>query len=172
MLQNGNTATGGSLPPLGTWNIKGSVPYACGLAGLATCYRDGTVWESFGSTVTGSGQGLLGSVLTTALGGLVVDNCSGLLVQILNYNNCVARNLASYLQTKPGGVTAPPGTPLATCTSLLCTALKPVTDGLSGVLNTLGSTLASTLSSVLGTQLGVSQLSVDGISCGNVRLVH
>lgn len=174
LLQNGKPD--GSLAALGTWNTnakgdKFSVPYACGL-GLGTCYADGSVWDSFRATVNGAG-GALGSVLGTVLGGLVVNKCDSLLSGlglVASYNTCVANNLVSYLQTKPGGVAQPPSS--GPCTSLLCVTLAPITAAVTPLLNTIGSTLASALTSTLGLTLGQTSVTVQAISCGNVRLVY
>jgi uncharacterized membrane protein len=172
LLQSGKP---GVLPALGSWNTnaagnKFQIPYACGFLNLSTCYRDGTVWESFNSTVTGEGSGVLGGTLGVVLGGLVVDNCFGLVANLTNYNGCIAKNLASFLQTKPGGTVIPAA--VGPCSTLLCTVLKPITDGLTPILDALGSALQTTLTSTLGLTLGQTSVTVQAISCGNVRIVY
>lgn len=173
LLENGKATV--NLPALGTWtsNAKGekfSVPYSCNV--VLTCYANGSVWESFRATVTGAG-GLLSTVLGSVLGGLAVNKCDNLLSGLGladSYNKCVASNLASYLQSKPGGVVQPPTT--GPCNTLLCATLAPVTAAVAPLLNTIGSTLSATLASTLGLTLGDTSVTVHDISCGNVRLVH
>ena len=161
LMKNGSS----QLAALGDWNLS----YPCGFLGTQTCYQ--SVYTSFRTSVTGTGSGLVGGLLGSVLGGLVVDNCYGIVAQ-LSFNSCVERNLASYLQTKPGGIVTPPNTTGGTCSTLLCLVLKPVTDSVATVLNGIGSTLASTLKTALGLELGKTSVTVQAISCGNVRLVY
>lgn len=169
LLKNG--ATNG-LAPLGDWTVNGMVPRPCAL-GLATCWENGSVWTGFSSTVTGQGYGAVDGLLNLLLGGLLIKNCSGLVGQLLTYNSCVENNLASYLQTKPGGIlTAGGATSSSSCGGLVCLLLKPVLALLEPVLNGVGSLLRGLLTSVLGIELGRTDVHLQSLSCGNARLVY
>jgi hypothetical protein len=172
LLQNGSAAL--NLAPLGTWTVSKGVPTPCGLLNTLTCAVDGPVWTGFTDSVTGAGQGTLGQILGSLLGGLVLNNCSGLVANLLTYNPCVANNLASYLQTSPTGLAAPAAAGGAgqTC-GLLCTLLSPVVNGvLAPLLNGAGSLLSSALSNVLGIELGETDVTLSGLTCAEPRLVY
>ncbi|MGH8088792.1 MAG: TadG family pilus assembly protein, partial [Stenotrophomonas sp.] len=94
LLRNGSSAQG--IPAFGDWTVHNGVPYACGLLGLVTCYKDGSAWDGYRATVTGQGLGVLDGLLGTLLGGLVINRCSGLVSTLLAYNTCVKGNLTSY----------------------------------------------------------------------------
>lgn len=176
LLKNGAPARG--IEPIGTWNIPKGVPYPCG---LITCFRDGTVWEGYEAAVTGNGQGLLGGVLGTLLGGLVINRCNSLLTGLLAYNACVKGNLASYLQTAEEGVldsfqgsgsVVDPSTDTVACSGLLCLGLKPVLDLLKPILNGVGTLLTQTLAQVLGLELGRTDVHLQSINCSPAQLVY
>lgn len=179
LLRNGNAAQG--ISAFGDWNVHNGVPYACGL-GLATCYRDGSVWEGYRATVTGQGLGLLDGLLGTLLGGLVINRCSGLVSALLAYNACVKGNLASYMQTAPAGVldsyqgsgsVTDPGTNTVACSGLLCTLLRPVLEGvLKPLLNGVGTLLTTTLATVLGIELGRTDVHLQATHCNPAQLVY
>jgi hypothetical protein len=101
LLRHGDPARG--IGALGDWDVVGGVPRACGALNLGTCFETGSVWDGYNATVTGKGMGGLSGLLGSLLGGLVINRCNSLLSTLLNYNNCVKSNLASYLQTRPGG---------------------------------------------------------------------
>ncbi|WMJ69499.1 TadG family pilus assembly protein [Stenotrophomonas sp. 24(2023)] len=177
LLREGDPAT--NLQPLGDWTVKDGVPYACGLLNLATCHRDGSVWDGYRATVTGEGLGVLDGVLGSLLGGLVINRCNSLVSALLAYNNCVKGNLAAYLQTKPGGLTDPtgggvttPGNNSASCSGLLCVVLSPVINALKPILNSVGTLLMNLLSSVLGLELGRTDVHVQSIQCTPAQLVY
>ncbi|KAF1016789.1 MAG: hypothetical protein GAK31_00047 [Stenotrophomonas maltophilia] len=178
LLRNGNTSTG--LTPLGDWTVPKGVPFATGLLGLGTDWKDGSVWDGFRATVTGQGLGGLSGLLGGLLGGLLVNRCDSLISNLLNYNGCVRDNLASYIQTAPdgfldglngGGVSGPGNTPVA-CTGLLCSVLKPILNILRPVLNTVGNLLTNLLASVLGLELGRTDVHAQSIQCTPAQLVY
>lgn len=180
LLRDGSTSLG--IQRFGDWQVKNGVPYACGLLGLATCYRDGSVWEAYRVTVTGQGLGALDGLLGTVLGGLVINRCSGLVSVLLSYNNCVKGNLASYLQTADaglldsyqgnGGITDP-STNTVACSGLLCTLLRPVLEGLlKPLLNGVGTLLTQTLARVLGLELGRTDVHLHAVQCTPAQLVY
>lgn len=166
------------LPPL-DWNVSKGVPFACGLLYLDTCFRDGSVWEGYRATATGQGLGALSGLLGSLLGGLAVERCNSLLGN-LDYNNCLKRNLTSYLQTAPGGLldaysgsgVTSPGNGAVTCNGLLCLVLKPVLDFLKPLLNSVGTLLTRTLAEVLGLELGRTDVHVQSIQCAPAQLVY
>lgn len=180
LLRDGSASLG--IARFGDWQVKNGVPYACGLLGLGTCYRDGSVWEAYRVTVTGQGLGALDGLLGTVLGGLVINRCSGLVSVLLSYNNCVKGNLVSYLQTADdglldnhqgsGGVTDP-GTNTVACSGLLCTLLRPVLEGLlKPLLNGVGTLLGQTLALVLGLELGRTDVHLQAVQCTPAQLVY
>lgn len=179
LLRNGNPAQG--ISAFGDWQVENGVPYACVLA-LATCYRDGSVWEGYRATVTGQGLGLLDGVLGTLLGGLVINRCSGLVSALLAYNACVKGNLAAYMQTAPAGVldsyqgsgsVTDPSTNAVVCSGLLCTLLRPVLEGvLKPLLNGVGTLLTTTLAHVLGIELGRTDVHLQATQCNPAQLVY
>ncbi len=170
LLRNGNS----SLQSLGTWSIAGGVPYSCAL-GLLTCYKDGTVWDSFKATTVPS-PSLVGGLLDILVGGTQLKNCSGLLSGgALNYNNCLKDNLAGFLKGKPGGLTESNDVDSiasgGSCTGLLCLLLKPVISLLTPILNGLGGLLSNVLQNVLGLELGRTDVQLRTMECGTGRLV-
>lgn len=166
------------LPPL-DWTVSKGVPFACGLLYLDTCFRDGSVWEGYRATATGQGLGALSGLLGSLLGGLAVERCNSLLGN-LDYNNCLKRNLTSYLQTAPGGLldaysgsgVTSPGNGAVTCNGLLCLVLKPALDFLKPLLNSVGTLLTRTLAEVLGLELGRTDVHVQSIQCAPAQLVY
>jgi uncharacterized membrane protein len=163
-LQNGTA----DLGALGTWQTN--IILSCGL--LACTTGPGDVWTGFiKSTQVG------GSLLGTVLSLLGLQGCDGLLSQLLNYNNCIANNLANYLQTKPGGLdglgTYNPVTGAGSCSGVICLLLKPVIDAvLRPLLNSIGGLLSNILANVLGLQLGVTDVHVQSIQCNSAQLVY
>src|SRR5690606_36219456 len=137
----GNPTLG--IGALGDWNVPNGVPFACPTIYLTTCYRTGSVWDGYNATVTGEGMGALSGLLGSLLGGLAINRCNSLISTLLNYNNCVKSNLASYLQTRPGGLqdlgggtgVTDPGSDQVRCSGLLCLALTPVLETLKPLLN-------------------------------------
>lgn len=176
-LRNGVPAAG--LEPFGDWEVPKGVPYVCG---LATCYRDGSAWDGYRAVVTGQGMGLLDNVFGALLGGLAINRCNGLVNVLLQYNNCVKGNLASYMQTAPVGLLdhhtgsgsiTDPGTNSVDCAGLLCTALRPVLEQLhKPLLNGVGTLLTNTLASVLGLELGRTDVHMQAVHCNASRLVY
>ncbi len=168
-------ATGATtLPGLGSWTVRGGVPYRCAL-GLSTCWGDGDVWLGFHRVITGEERGLVSGLLGTLLGGLLLNDCTGLTSQLLNYNACVAGNLASYLQTNPNRPVTNPnaGLPSQGCkATLLCTLLSGITEGLSPLLNNVGATLSQVLGGVAGVELGRTEVRLLSLGCYNARLVY
>ncbi|MGE6333516.1 TadG family pilus assembly protein [Stenotrophomonas sp. NPDC077659] len=176
LLTSGDPSIG--LEGLGAWPAPNGVPRACGLLGLGTCFEPGTVWQAYKVTVTGQGLGALDGLLGALTGQLLVQRCDSLLGNLLNYNNCVRDNLASYLQTKPGGFNDPAGGggvsgpgPVS-CSGLLCTVLTPVLAALKPVLNNVGALLTNLLASVLGLELGRTDVSMQSIQCNAAQLVY
>lgn len=165
----------GTFEAVGRWTAKQAVPRACGFLLLDTCWEDGDVWEGFRRSVTGQGQGIVGGLLGTLLGGLVLDNCYGLLS--LRREACMQRNLASYMQTRPNGFAeAAPQTgrwtPETCGNSLLCRLLSGVVAPLVAPLDMLGSALTSLTSGVVGVDLGRTEVQLMSLSCQNARLVY
>jgi hypothetical protein len=155
------------------------LPYACGLLNLATCHKDGPVWDAFKVTVTGQGLGVLDGLLGSLVGGLLINRCDSLLGNLIDYNGCVRNNLASYIQTAPAGfldgaggtgVANPDGS--VSCSGLLCTLLKPILAALRPVLNSVGTLLTNLLASVLGLELGRTDVNVQSIQCSAAQLVY
>jgi len=158
VLGGQDTSTG--LPPINDWLLK----------------NNASALKTFEDTTLGRNGGLLGGLLNFLLGDLSASTCSGLLTQLLTYNNCVRRNLASFLQTNPAGIGNPgnastPGTALS-CGGLLCTVLQTALKPLKGILDGVGSLLSSTLANILGLELGRTDVHVDSIQCTNAQLVY
>ncbi|AWH53697.1 hypothetical protein C1924_11160 [Stenotrophomonas sp. ESTM1D_MKCIP4_1] len=176
LLRDGNTAQ--NLAPLGNWTVTNGVPKPC-LLGLTTCWEDGSVWTGYRTAVTGQGLGLLDGALGALLGGLLINRCDSLISNLLNYNNCVRDNLASYIQTKPGGFNDPgagggvtgPGSTVS-CSGLLCTVLTPILAALKPVLNSVGALLTNLLADLLGLELGRTDVSMQSIQCNAAQLVY
>lgn len=176
LLRDGNAAQ--NLAPLGNWTVTNGVPKPC-LLGLTTCWEDGSVWTGYRTAVTGQGLGLLDGALGALLGGLLVNRCDSLISNLLSYNNCVRDNLASYIQTKPGGFNDPgagggvtgPGSTVS-CSGLLCTVLTPILAALKPVLNSVGALLTNLLADLLGLELGRTDVSMQSIQCNAAQLVH
>ncbi|MBD7952828.1 hypothetical protein H9654_01315 [Stenotrophomonas sp. Sa5BUN4] len=167
------------IEPFAEWQLANGVPYACNLLGLNTCFRTGPVWDGFKATVTGEGLGVLNGLLGSLTGGLLINRCDSLISNLVGYNSCVQKNLASYLQTAPegvldaylgSGVTAPGNQ--VSCRGLLCTLLKPVLDVLKPALNGIGTLLTTTLATVLGLELGRTDVHVQSIQCNSAQLVY
>jgi len=180
LLRNGNDDLGLRKLRDQEWILKNSVPKPC-LLGLGTCYEDGPVFDSFKATVTNTGQGLLGSVLGGALGGLLIDNCTNLLGGLFStYNDCVKRNLAKYIQTNPDGISDPNGGDGVTspdpndvqCSGLLCALLNPALELLKPILNSIGQVVSTLLTNVLGIELGRTDVHVQSIQCSTAQLVY
>lgn len=175
LLINGNPSI--ELEGLGDWIVPDGVPTPC-LVGLLSCWKDGSVWSGYRTAVTGQGLGLINGALGALLGGLLVKRCDSLLGN-LNYNNCVRDNLASYIQTKPGGFNDPsagggvtaPGNNVS-CSGLLCTVLTPVLAVLKPILNSVGALLTNLLADLLGLELGRTDVSMQSIQCNAAQLVY
>lgn len=178
LLRHGNPALG--IGALGDWNVPNGVPFACPPIYLTTCYRTGSVWDGYNATVTGEGMGALSGLLGSLLGGLAINRCNSLISTLLNYNNCVKSNLASYLQTRPGGLqdlgggtgVTDPGTDQVRCSGLLCLALTPVLETLKPLLNGVGTLLSQTLAQILGLELGRTDVHMQSIQCTPAQLVY
>ena len=173
------TQTHNGIEPFAEWQLTNGVPYACSLLGLNTCFKTGPVWDGFKATVTGEGLGVLNGLLGSLTGGLLINRCDALISNLVGYNSCVQKNLASYLQTAPegvldaylgSGVTAPGNQ--VSCRGLLCILLKPVLDVLKPVLNGIGTLLTTTLANVLGLELGRTDVHVQSIQCNSAQLVY
>lgn len=152
-----------NLNPIGDWSLKDQ-PSALNV---------------FADVTQGRNGGLLGGLLSLLLGDLTAKSCSGLLTQLVDYNGCVKRNLASFLQTRPGGIGDPNAgsvvaTPGATlnCSGVLCAVLKVALEPLKGLLNEVGRLLSITLANVLGLELGRTDVHVQSISCSGAQLVY
>jgi len=167
------------IEPFAEWTLTDGVPKACGLLSLVTCFETGPVWDGFKATVTGEGLGVLNGLLGSLTGGLLINRCDSLISNLVGYNSCVQKNLASYLQTAPegvldaylgSGVTAPGNQ--VSCKGLLCTLLKPVLDVLKPALNGIGTLLTTTLANVLGLELGRTDVHVQSIQCNSAQLVY
>ncbi len=167
------------IEPFAEWTLTDGVPKACGLLSLVTCFETGPVWDGFKATVTGEGLGVLNGLLGSLTGGLLINRCDSLISNLVGYNSCVQKNLASYLQTAPegvldaylgSGVTAPGNQ--VSCRGLLCTLLKPVLDVLKPALNGIGTLLTTTLATVLGLELGRTDVHVQSIQCNSAQLVY
>ncbi|WP_295553642.1 TadG family pilus assembly protein [uncultured Stenotrophomonas sp.] len=175
LLRNGDPSQ--NLNPVGDWVMHNGVPVP---SGLGTKWTDGSVWDSYRATVTGEGFGLLDKLLSIVVGGLLVNRCDSILGNLLlDYNKCVRENLASYLQTKAGGLGDPgsgggvttPGNGVS-CSGLLCTLLNPILAALKPVLNSVGTLLTNLLASVLGLELGRTDVNVQSIQCSAAQLVY
>lgn len=171
LSQPPDTPNSNPLQGLGDWTVTKGVPYACGF-GLSTCWKDGSVWLGLSKAVKGEGQGLVPGLLGTLLGGLVVNNCSGLISTLLTYNSCVEGNLASYLQTAPEGILGGNIDSDGNCNSLLCIILRPLLDLLKPVLNGVGTLLSGTLANTLGIELGRTDVHLQSLQCHRVQLVY
>ncbi|WP_333628887.1 TadG family pilus assembly protein [Stenotrophomonas cyclobalanopsidis] len=166
------------LEKLGEWPAPYGVPRACGLLELGSCTSPGTVWQAYKVTVTGEGLGILDALLGALTGQLLVKRCDSLLGN-LNYNNCARDNLASYIQTKPGGFedsasgggVLTPGENVS-CSGLLCTVLTPILEILKPVLNSVGKLLTNILADLLGLELGRTDVSMQSIQCNAAQLVY
>jgi len=176
LLRDGRPAQ--NLTPLGDWTVTKGVPRLCVL-GLTTCWEDGSVWTGYRTAVTGQGLGLLDGALGALLGGLLVNRCDSLVTNLVSYNNCVRDNLASYIQTKPGGFNDPSGGDGVTgpgnavsCSGLLCTVLTPILSALKPVLNSVGALLTQVLADLLGLELGRTDVSMQSIQCNAAQLVY
>jgi len=177
LLKGGDPSIG--LKELDDWDAPNGVPYACGLLLLGTCFEPGSVWDAYKVTVTGKGLGALDGLLGALTGQLLVRRCDSLLGNLLNYNNCVRDNLASYIQTKPGGFNDPsagggitaPGSNVS-CSGLLCTVLTPILEILKPVLNSVGKLLTDLLANLLGLELGRTDVSMQSIQCNAAQLVY
>jgi len=168
VLRNGSAALG--LAALNDWTVAGGVPYKCGLLGLGTCYRDGSVWDSFESSTTGKGRGALDFLVGKLLGNLLVSDCHSLLGAVGGYNTCVKNNLASFLRSNPNDQT--PITSEYYC-GPLCTLLTPVAELLRPTLNTLGNTVVQgLLNDTLGLRVGQTEVRLYDLQCGQARLVY
>ncbi|AWH46224.1 TadG family pilus assembly protein [Stenotrophomonas sp. ZAC14A_NAIMI4_1] len=176
LLRDGSPAQ--NLAPLGDWTVTKGVPRLCVL-GLTTCWEDGSVWTGYRTAVTGQGLGLLDGALGALLGGLLINRCDSLVTNLISYNNCVRDNLASYIQTKPGGFNDPtggdgitgPGNAVS-CSGLLCTVLTPILSALKPVLNSVGALLTQVLADLLGLELGRTDVSMQSIQCNAAQLVY
>ena len=173
------TQTHNGIEPFKEWTLSNGVPRACGALNLGTCFETGPVWDGFKATVTGEGLGVLNGLLGSLTGGLLINRCDSLISNLVGYNSCVQKNLASYLQTAPeglldaylgSGVTAPGDQ--VSCKGLLCILLKPVLDVLKPVLNGIGTLLTTTLANVLGLELGRTDVHVQSIQCNSAQLVY
>lgn len=110
----------------------------------------------------------------------MINRCNSLLSTLLNYNNCVKSNLASYLQTRPGGLedlaggtgVTDPGTDQVRCSGLLCLALTPVLETVKPLLNGVSTLLSQTLAQVLGLELGRTDVHMQSIQCTPAQLVY
>ncbi|AWH37461.1 hypothetical protein C1929_12200 [Stenotrophomonas sp. ZAC14D1_NAIMI4_6] len=176
LLRDGSPAQ--NLAPLGDWTVTKGVPRLCVL-GLTTCWEDGSVWTGYRTAVTGQGLGLLDGALGALLGGLLINRCDSLVTNLVSYNNCVRDNLASYIQTKPGGFNDPTGGDGVTgpgnavsCSGLLCTVLTPILSALKPVLNSVGALLTQVLADLLGLELGRTDVSMQSIQCNAAQLVY
>jgi len=176
LLRDGKPAR--NLAPLGDWTVTKGVPRLCVL-GLTTCWEDGSVWTGYRTAVTGQGLGLLDGALGALLGGLLINRCDSLVTNLVSYNNCVRDNLASYIQTKPGGFNDPTGGDGVTgpgnavsCSGLLCTVLTPILSALKPVLNSVGALLTQVLADLLGLELGRTDVSMQSIQCNAAQLVY
>ncbi|WP_313140497.1 TadG family pilus assembly protein [Stenotrophomonas sp.] len=176
LLRDGKPAQ--NLAPLGDWTVTKGVPRLCVL-GLTTCWEDGSVWTGYRTAVTGQGLGLLDGALGALLGGLLINRCDSLISNLVSYNNCVRDNLASYIQTKPGGFNDPTGGDGVTgpgnavsCSGLLCTVLTPILSALKPVLNSVGALLTQVLADLLGLELGRTDVSMQSIQCNAAQLVY
>jgi len=176
LLRDGKPAQ--NLAPLGDWTVTKGVPRLCVL-GLTTCWEDGSVWTGYRTAVTGQGLGLLDGALGALLGGLLINRCDSLVTNLISYNNCVRDNLASYIQTKPGGFNDPTGGDGVTgpgnavsCSGLLCTVLTPILSALKPVLNSVGALLTQVLADLLGLELGRTDVSMQSIQCNAAQLVY
>ncbi len=176
LLRDGKPAQ--NLAPLGDWTVAKGVPRLCVL-GLTTCWEDGSVWTGYRTAVTGQGLGLLDGALGALLGGLLINRCDSLISNLVSYNNCVRDNLASYIQTKPGGFNDPTGGDGVTgpgnavsCSGLLCTVLTPILSALKPVLNSVGALLTQVLADLLGLELGRTDVSMQSIQCNAAQLVY
>ncbi|MBK0055525.1 TadG family pilus assembly protein [Stenotrophomonas sp. S39] len=176
LLRDGSPAQ--NLAPLGDWTVTKGVPRLCVL-GLTTCWEDGSVWTGYRTAVTGQGLGLLDGALGALLGGLLINRCDSLITNLVSYNNCVRDNLASYIQTKPGGFIDPTGGDGVTgpgnavsCSGLLCTVLTPILSALKPVLNSVGALLTQVLADLLGLELGRTDVSMQSIHCNAAQLVY
>jgi len=176
LLRDGNAAQ--NLAPLGDWTVSKGVPRLC-LLGLTTCWDDGSAWPAYRTAVTGQGLGLLDGALGALLGGLLINRCDSLISNLVSYNTCVRDNLASYIQTRPGGFNDPsagggvtaPGNNVS-CSGLLCMVLTPILDILKPVLNSVGALLTNLLADLLGLELGRTDVSMQSIQCNAAQLVY
>jgi uncharacterized membrane protein len=168
LMKNGSAALG--LQSLGDWTIKG-VPYPCNFGD--TCFKDGSVYDAFNGSATGAGQGIKGGLFGTLTGGLLVNNCYGLISGLFNYNSCLESNLAAYLRTAPGGIANTPGSTLTpqSC-GVLCTLLKPAVNLIGSLLNGVGSLASKLAGNVLGIQVGQTDVTLMNLSCAKPRLVY
>lgn len=167
-LRDGNPAQ--NLPALGNWTTD--IPVCTSYVLFSNCVmQPGNVWDGFRHSVTINDASLLGGLFDV----LGLSSCQGLLAGLLAYNTCVRNNLASYLQTRPGGLEGgsyDPVTGNGSCNTVLCILLKPLLDVLRPILNGIGQLLSQLLSEVLGINLGRSVVEMHSIQCGGADLVR
>lgn len=167
-LRDGNPAQ--NLPALGNWTTD--IPVCTSYVLFSNCVmQPGNVWDGFRHSVTINDASLLGGLFDV----LGLSSCHGLLAGLLAYNTCVRNNLASYLQTRPGGLEGgsyDPVTGNGSCNTVLCILLKPLLDVLRPILNGIGQLLSQLLSEVLGINLGRSVVEMHSIQCGGADLVR
>lgn len=167
-LRDGNAAQ--NLPALGSWTTD--IPVCTSYVLFSNCVKQpGNVWDGFRHSVTINDASLLGGLFDV----LGLSSCQGVLAGLLAYNTCVRNNLATYLQTKPGGLQGgsyDPATGSGSCNTVLCILLKPVLEVLRPLLNGIGQLLSSLLSDVLGINLGRSVVEMHSIQCGGADLVR
>lgn len=167
-LRDGNSAQ--NLPALGSWTTD--IPVCTSYVLVSNCVmQPGNVWDGFRHSVTINDASLLGGLFDV----LGLSSCQGLLAGLLAYNTCVRNNLASYLQTKPGGLQGgsyDPVTGSGSCNTVLCILLKPLLEVLRPILNGIGQLLSQLLSEVLGINLGRSVVEMHSIQCGGADLVR
>lgn len=166
-LKNGT----GNLPALGTWQTDIVVCTSWVL--FSSCRKErGDVWVGYKNATTISDASLLGGLLDV----LGVTACDGLLSGLLAYNTCLRDNLATSLQTKPGGLQDmgyDPVTGTGSCSSVLCLLLKPLVHNvLRPILDQVGLVLSRLIGDVVGLQLGRSVVTVHDIQCGSAELVY
>ncbi|MCK9469052.1 MAG: hypothetical protein M0Q49_06500 [Porticoccaceae bacterium] len=162
------------------WPLAGAVPSRYCLVVCIARWEDGTFSEAFRGYADSALLGLL-DLFPPKAGH---QFCGGLLglPELLLWNNCLEKNLTSFLQKKPGGINisqsqdgnsiANPNTNTVSCSGLLCTLLKPVLELLKPILNGVGNLLDTVLADVLGLELGRTSVHVQSVSCEAPALVY
>jgi uncharacterized membrane protein len=168
LIQTGMIGGVQTVPALPSWNVTVNT---CGP--LFSCPTLIPVKAAFTNSVNGVGnQSLIGGLFN----GLGLTSCTGVLNALLgNYNLCVQKDLASYLQTAPTGLSGVPGLSGAITgagSGSVCGILCASVNTLVAPLNQLGTMLESVWTNLLGLDVGETEVTLLSLTCAKPRLVY